>query len=275
MMGLVVWKLRAFVATVVAILIGADVALAAPPAQLGGGSAVFDNLIFVVIGGVLMALLASVAGGVVIAVVASSVSRFFRRNLPTDEEMAELRTELRAVEQRRPRQIRFEIGPSAEPFVFSAIGFVACLIIFSLALSAMPQPVRGESLSPGEEAKPTESAALPKEGDFGKITDGLPAGDPERGGKLFNTAGCVGCHSQKKGERLVGPSFYNLWNTAQTRVPGMSAREYLYQSIVDPNAYIVEGYQAGLMQQNYAAILSPQQMADILAWIEARHKDEP
>lgn len=55
----------------------------------------------------------------------------------------------------------------------------------------------------------------------------------------------------------------------------MSAREYLYQSIVDPNAYIVEGYQAGLMQQNYAAILSPQQMADILAWIETRHKDEP
>ncbi|GIV83695.1 MAG: hypothetical protein KatS3mg052_0702 [Candidatus Roseilinea sp.] len=275
MTGSIALTWRTLVAAVVAMLFGADAAFAASPAQLGGGSAVFDNLIFVVIGGMLMALLASVAGGVVIAVLASSVSRFFRRNLPTDEEMAELRNELRAVDQRRPRQIRLEIGPSAEPFVFSAIGFVACLIIFSLALSAMPQPVRGESLSQGEAAQPAESAALPKEGDFGKITDGLPAGDPERGERLFNTAGCVGCHSQKKGERLVGPSFYNLWNIAQTRVPGMSAREYLYQSIVDPNAYIVEGYQAGLMQQNYAAILSPQQMADILAWIEARHKDEP
>jgi mono/diheme cytochrome c family protein len=264
-----------FAAAVVVALIGTDVALAASPAQTGSGSAVFDNLIFVVIGGVLMALLASVAGGVVIAVLANSVSRFFRRNLPTDEEMAELRSELLQTDRRRPRQIRLEIGPSAEPFVFSAIGFVACLIIFSLALSVVPQPVRGEAMPHGEEAKATETSALPKEGDFGKITDGLPKGNPENGARLFNTAGCVGCHSQKKGERLVGPSFYNLWDTASTRVPGMSAREYLYQSIVDPNAYVVEGYQPGLMQQNYAALLSPQQMADILAWIEERHSNEP
>ena len=133
-------RVCAFAATAVATLIGTDVALAASPAQTGGGSAVFDNLIFVVIGGVLMALLASVAGGVVIAVLANSVSRFFRRNLPTDEEMAELRSELLQTDRRRPRQIRLEIGPSAEPFVLSAIGFVACLIIFSLALSAVPQP---------------------------------------------------------------------------------------------------------------------------------------
>lgn len=262
-------------AAIAAMMIGADVASAATPAQLGSGGGVFDSLIFIVIGGVLLALLASVAGGVVIAALASGVSRFFRRNLPTDEEMAELRAELLAADERRPRRIRVEIGPSAEPFVFSAIGFVVCLIILSLALGAVPQPVRGEVMPHGAEAEPTAAAGLPREGDFGKITDGLPEGNPENGARLFNTAGCVGCHSQKKGERLVGPSFYNLWNIAETRVPGMSAREYLYQSIVDPNAYIVEGYQAGLMQQNYAAILSPQQMADILAWIEARHKDEP
>ena len=234
-----------------------------------------DNLILVLIGGVLLALLASVAGGVVIAVVASGVSQFLRRNLPTDEEMMELRQELRAVEQRRFQLPRIEIGPSAEPFVLSAAGFVIFLVIFALVLNAMPQPVRGESALHGEDTAPATPAALPKEGDFGKITDGLPKGDPERGAQLFNTAGCVGCHSQKKGERMVGPSFYNLWDIAATRVPGLSAREYLYQSIVDPNAYIVEGYQAGLMQQNYAALLSPQQMADILAWIEQRHSNEP
>jgi len=267
-------RVCALAAAGAAMLIGADAALAASPAQTGG-SAVFDNLIFVVIGGVLMALLASVAGGAVIAVLASGISNFFRRNLPTDEEMAELRSELLQANRRQPRQIRFEVGPSAEPFVFSAIGFVVCLIVLSLALSAVPQPVRGQATSHGEEAKATEAAALPREGDFGKITDGLPKGDPESGARLFNTAGCVGCHSQKKGERMVGPSFYNLWDIAATRVPGMGAREYLYQSIVDPNAYVVEGYQPGLMQQNYAALLSPQQMADILAWIEERHSNEP
>jgi mono/diheme cytochrome c family protein len=223
------------------------------------------------VSGVLLALLASVAGGVVIAVVASGMSRFLQRNLPTDEEIAELRT----VELRKFRLPRIEIGPNAEPFVLSAAGFVIFLVIFALVLNAMPQPVRSESASHSESAALATPAALPKEGDFGKIIDGLPKGDPERGARLFHTAGCVGCHSQKKGERMVGPTFYNLWNVAATRVPGLSAREYLYQSIVDPNAYIVEGYQAGLMPQNYAAILSPQQMADILAWIEQRHSNEP
>jgi len=241
--------------------------------QLPPTSAVLDNVIFVVIGGIALALLASVAGGVVIAILANSVSQFLRRNLPTDEEMAELRQELRAVEQRKFQLPRIEIGPNAEPFVLSAVGFILSLIIFALVLNAMPQPVRSEAVPDSEGAAPAET--LPKEGDLGRITDGLPEGNPERGAQLFNTAGCVGCHSQKKGERLVGPSFYNLWDIAATRVPGMSAREYLYQSIVDPNAYIVEGYQAGLMQQNYAALLSPQQMADILAWIEQRHSGEP
>ncbi len=38
-----------------------------------------------------------------------------------------------------------------------------------------------------------------------------------------------------------------------TCISGLSAKDYLYQRIADSNAYIVEGYQAGSMQQNYAA----------------------
>lgn len=264
-----------FVAAVAAALVAARTAAASSPAQTStGGSAVFDNLIFIVIGGVMMALLASVAGGVVIAVLASGVSRFFRRNLPTDEEMAELRAEIVATDERKPRK-PIKIGPAAEPFVYSAIGFIVFFIIFSFALSLTPPPVRGEAAESAAEEAPAAAAALPKEGDLGSITDGLPKGDPENGARLFVSSGCSGCHSQKKDERLVGPSFYNLWDVAATRVPGLTAKEYLYQSIVDPNAYVVEGYQAGLMQQNYAALLSPQQMADILAWIEQRHSNEP
>ena len=32
----------------------------------------------------------------------------------------------------------------------------------------------------------------------------------------------------------------------------MSAHDYLYESIVKPNAFIVPGFQAGLMPQNFA-----------------------
>jgi cytochrome c551/c552 len=155
--------------------------------------------------------------------------------------------------------------------VLTGIAFVVFFIITSAIVSATPTPIYGEEV----EAEPTPAAGLPKEGDLANITDGLPEGNAESGERLFTSSGCVGCHSQKKDERMVGPSFYNLWDTAATRVPGLSSKEYLYQSIVDPNKFVVDTFQPNLMQQNYAAQLSPQQMADILAWIEERHSNEP
>jgi mono/diheme cytochrome c family protein len=254
---------------VIAVILGAGTAFGASPAQAQGNS-VFDNLIFIVIGGVLLALAASVVGGAVITALAVLGSRFFRRNLPTDEEMNQFRAELN-----RPGKPRRKptIGPTAEPFVITGVGLVVVLFVVSLVLSVQPEPVQGEEIAPGAAEAP--AASLPKEGDFVKITDGLPPGNAENGAKLFVSSGCVGCHSQKKDERLVGPTFYNLWNTAETRVPGLGPKEYLYQSIVDPNAHVVPTFQPNVMQQNFAALLSPQQMADILAWIEERHKDDP
>ncbi len=245
-------------------------AMAAAPMQ----APVFDNL-FLLLGAVLLALLSSIVGGVVVTALAMLVSQFLRRNLPTDEEMLQLRSEW----NRPPKRVnlRLTLTPNREPIVLTLIGLVVFFILSAIVVSSFPQPVEGAFRQDegADGAAPATSQGLPREGDFGSIIDGLPEGDPARGERLFVSAGCSGCHSQIKDQRLVGPSFYNLWDIAATRVPGMSAKEYLYQSIVDPNAYIVEGYQPGLMQQNYAAILSPQQMADILAWIEQRHSNEP
>jgi cytochrome c551/c552 len=260
---------RASLAAVAALLIGAGTAYAAAPAQAEGGN-IFDNLIFVVIGGILLALFASLAGGAVIAALAVLGSRFFRRNLPTDEEMTQFKTELTAGGD-TPRW-KIKVGPTSEPFLISAVAFVVCFILFSVVVNATPTPTFGEEVE-GETAP--AAPALPKEGDLANITDGLPEGNAANGEKLFISSGCIGCHSQKKDERMVGPSFYNLWDVAATRVPGLSSKEYLYQSIVDPNKYVVDTYQPNIMQQNYAALLSPQQMADILAWIEERHSNEP
>jgi cytochrome c551/c552 len=263
---------RASVAALVVFLIGAGTANAAAPAQAGGGN-IFDNLIFVVIGGILLALFASLAGGAVIAALAVLGSRFFRRNLPTDEEMAQFKTELTATGDTPQRKIK--VGPTSEPFLLSAVAFVVCFILFSVVVNSTPTPIFGEEVEGGTEPGAPAAPALPIEGDLANITDGLPEGNPANGEKLFTSAGCIGCHSQKKDERMVGPSFYNLWDIAATRVPGLSSKEYLYQSIVDPNKYVVDTFQPNIMQQNYAALLSPQQMADILAWIEERHSNEP
>lgn len=263
---------RASAAALAVLLISASTAYAAAPAQAEGGN-IFDNLIFVVIGGILLALFASLAGGAVIAALAVLGSRFFRRNLPTDEEMAQFKTELTAAGD-TPRR-KFKVGPTSEPFLLSAVAFVVCFILFSVVVNSTPTPIFGEEVESGTESGAPAAQALPIEGDLANITDGLPEGNPANGEKLFTSSGCIGCHSQKKDERMVGPTFYNLWDTAATRVPGLSAKEYLYQSIVDPNKYVVDTFQPNIMQQNYAALLSPQQMADILAWIEERHSNEP
>ncbi len=65
---------------------------------------------------------------------------------------------------------------------------------------------------------------------------------------------------------IVGPSQAGLATRAETRVAGMSAADYIHQSIVEPNAHIVEGFAEGLMYQNYATDLTEEQINDLVAY---------
>ncbi len=97
--------------------------------------------------------------------------------------------------------------------------------------------------------------------------------DPKAGEKLYydtsadTNAGCRVCHSLEKDERVVGPSFYGIATRAETRIPGMSAEEYLRQSILDPDAYVVEGYPAGQMLKTFGEILTEEQIQDLIAFL--------
>jgi cytochrome c551/c552 len=95
----------------------------------------------------------------------------------------------------------------------------------------------------------------------------LPTADPVRGSELALQNGCSACHSLDEGVKVVGPSWYDLGNHAATRVAGESAPLYLYNSIVLPNQYILEGFLANLMPQTYADQLSEQEMADLIAYL--------
>ncbi len=97
--------------------------------------------------------------------------------------------------------------------------------------------------------------------------------DPAAGRKLYyetslgTNAGCRICHSLEEGVTLVGPSFAGIATRAAERVPGMSAEEYLRQSILDPEAYVVEGFPTGQMLPNLGDILSAQQIDDLIAFL--------
>ena len=80
-------------------------------------------------------------------------------------------------------------------------------------------------------------------------------------------AGCRICHSLEKGETIIGPSFYGIADHAGERVPGMTAEEYLHQSIVEPNAFVVPGFPEGQMIQNFGQILTEEQINDLVAFL--------
>jgi cytochrome c oxidase subunit 2 len=71
----------------------------------------------------------------------------------------------------------------------------------------------------------------------------------EAGQRLSGIKGCNACHSAD-GSRLVGPSYKGLFGSSVTVVTGKEKRqvtadeEYMRRSIVEPNADIVEGYEA-------------------------------
>ena len=63
------------------------------------------------------------------------------------------------------------------------------------------------------------------------------------GETVFLTKGCTGCHSRAGvSEGFVGPDLTSLADRAGDRVEGLSAEEYVRQSVLDPQAYIVDGY---------------------------------
>ncbi len=94
----------------------------------------------------------------------------------------------------------------------------------------------------------------------------LPLGDAQRGESLFaEELGCAACHSLD-GTTLVGPSVLGLSQRADTRVEGLTAEEYLRQSILLPCEEVVEGF-ACVMPENYGERLDTQGLADLIAYL--------
>lgn len=99
---------------------------------------------------------------------------------------------------------------------------------------------------------------------------------------LILNAGCGACHQIGRiGEaHKVGPNLTNIADVAGERVPGLSAAEYIYQSIVEPGAYIAPDCPNGpclanIMPRDYGARLTPEQIEAIVNYLLFEVQNEP
>jgi cytochrome c oxidase subunit II len=109
------------------------------------------------------------------------------------------------------------------------------------------------------------SASTPSGTESGTGSTQAVEGDPAAGKQLF-TAGaqppCASCHTlQEAGASgTVGPNLDDVLN-------GKDAA-FVHQSIVDPDAVIASGFQAGIMPKTYPQQLDEKQLADLVAFLE-------
>ena len=89
--------------------------------------------------------------------------------------------------------------------------------------------------------------------------------DLELGLKTFQ-ANCSPCHATQKDTVLVGPSMDSIADRAGEMVDGMDAESYLRQSILEPEAFMNEGYQ-NVMPATYGQQLSEEEIDALVAYL--------
>ena len=90
-----------------------------------------------------------------------------------------------------------------------------------------------------------------------------------RGQSLFTgtVARCSTCHALSADTVIVGPSLAGVATRAADRVAGLSAEEYLYQSILDPDAFKAPGFENTAMDPTLARTLTIEQVDDLVAYL--------
>lgn len=106
----------------------------------------------------------------------------------------------------------------------------------------------------------------------------FPEGDAANGEALYLTYGCAGCHGDPLGDAssaAVGPWLGDIAEVGATRIDGYTAEQYVYESILNPNAYIVPECPTGpctspsAMPNNFPLRMgeNPQDMTDMLTFL--------
>lgn len=88
-----------------------------------------------------------------------------------------------------------------------------------------------------------------------------------RGRRVFLDMGCDGCHALEGiSVSMVGPPLDNIATIATTRIPDLTAEEYIRQAILFPRMYNVEGY-PDIMPEDFGERMTDQQFEDLIFFL--------
>lgn len=109
------------------------------------------------------------------------------------------------------------------------------------------------------------------------LTDAPPKQSVADGQRIFNSrlGGCDVCHSTTVGDDGVGPSLAGVATAAEGRVEGLTAEQYLRQSILLPEQYILDGWPAGQMLPIYRDRLNPEEIDALLSYLMTLEQPNP
>ena len=85
-------------------------------------------------------------------------------------------------------------------------------------------------------------------------------------GKQVYVSNCAGCHALELNTIVIGPSLAGVATRAETRVKDDDARAYIETSILNPGAYVVDGFK-DVMPKNFGKDLTSSDFNAIVAYL--------
>jgi cytochrome c2 len=118
----------------------------------------------------------------------------------------------------------------------------------------------------GEEAAPLPETVV------GTVQQPTAEGDPEAGSNVYDSSGCGGCHAFTPAGSTadVGPDLDQLPDLAENADQG-TLEEFVRTSLTTPDAYVEEGYEAGVMPPFSG---SEKELADLVAFLTQQQQQD-
>jgi len=118
-------------------------------------------------------------------------------------------------------------------------------------------------------APPTSTAAPTTAATTTTAPSGGNAAAVAAGKAVFLSSGCGACHTFKPANATgtIGPDLDTAPAQSAKADHNMPLPAFIKQSIVDPNAYIAQGYSKGIMPTTFGTQLSAKQIDDLVAFI--------